>query len=383
MRRLLGAMVIGAAVTAGLGLVAATLGPAAGAAPTSSGGTPPTFLGGLHQIAQVGSTVPANGDVNPYGVAVVPTTIGQLTAGDTLVSNFNDQANVQGTGTTIVEVSPGGATQLFADLGQLPAGLSCPGGIGLTTALAVLPGGWVVVGSLPTTTGGALPALDPVGCLVVLNAQGTAVETLTDPDIVGPWDMTALSGPGWAQLFVSNALGGTTRTRHGVPVAGECTVVRLDLRLGLTTPPALTGATVIGQDFPWHANQAALVLAPTGLALGRDGTLFVDDTETDAVYGIGDAPIRTTAVTAASVVLSSGGSLRAPLGMTMAPDGDLVVVNGNDGAAVELDQAGHQLATRTLVKGGAGDLFGVTLTADHTGLLFVNDGTNALDSATP
>ena len=52
------------------------------------------------------STVPDNGDVNPYGVAVVPRSTGNLHQGNVLVSNFNDKANVQGTGTTIVQVSP-------------------------------------------------------------------------------------------------------------------------------------------------------------------------------------------------------------------------------------------------------------------------------------
>ena len=50
-------------------------------------------------LSTVASTVPGNGDVNPYGVAVVPTTIGALHQGDVLVSNFNNQANLQGTGT--------------------------------------------------------------------------------------------------------------------------------------------------------------------------------------------------------------------------------------------------------------------------------------------
>ena len=45
------------------------------------------------------STVPSNGDVNPYGVAFVPKTIptgGVLQPGDILVSNFNNSANLQG-----------------------------------------------------------------------------------------------------------------------------------------------------------------------------------------------------------------------------------------------------------------------------------------------
>ena len=57
------------------------------------------------------TTVPSNGDVNPYGVAFVPQgfpTGGTLNPGDILVSNFNNTANQQGTGTTIVDVTPNG-----------------------------------------------------------------------------------------------------------------------------------------------------------------------------------------------------------------------------------------------------------------------------------
>jgi hypothetical protein len=347
--------------------------------PPAASSVPASFLHRLHSVSTVGSTVPANGDVNPYGIAVVPASTGSLVAGDTLVSNFNSKANVQGTGTSIVEVSPGGSTQLFAQFSQLPTGMSCPGGIGLTTALGILPAGWVVVGSLPTTTGGALPGLDPAGCLIVLNDVGTPVESITNNDIVGPWDLAVSSTPTTAAIFVSNALGGNTKVANGVPIAGKCTVVRLNLALSATAPPALTSSTVIGSDYLWKANKAALVLAPTGLALGGHSTLYVDDTQTNAISAIPNALSRTTAVAAASSVLSSGGALNAPLGMTRAPNGDLIVVNGNNGNAVEITPRGKQIAVTTLVKKGAGDLFGLTPTAQGTGILFVNDGTNTID----
>jgi hypothetical protein len=337
------------------------------------------FLGQLHGLTQVASTVPANGDVNPYGVAVVPASGGKLTAGDILVSNFNDKANVQGTGNTIVQVSPAGKTSVFASIAALPAGQACPGGIGLTTALGILPGGWVVVGSLPTSHGGALPGLDPAGCLIVLNDRGTVAETITNRDIVGPWDLTVKSSATSAEVFVSNALGGNTTTHDEVPVTGNCTVVRLDLALSAGSPPKLTGSTVIGTRFPWRADQAALVLAPTGLALGGNGTLYVDDTMTNSVSAIPQALTRTSAITATAGNLSAGGALDAPLGMTIAPNGDLVVVNGNNGNAVEISPAGKQVATRMLIKNGAGDLFGIITT--QRGLLIANDGTNALDQA--
>jgi hypothetical protein len=337
----------------------------------------PPFLNQLHSVSQIASTVPANGDVNPYGVAVVPASAGHLVAGDTLVSNFNDKANVQGTGTTIVQVSPSGSTRLFAQVSKLPAGMACPGGVGLTTALGILPGGWVLVGSLPTTAGGALPGLNPAGCLIVLNNQGVPVKTITNSHITGPWDLAVSSTATSAKVFVSNALGGNTSVHGGVPVAGKCTVVRLDLALSATAPPALTSSTVIGKDYPWIANKAALVLSPTGLALGRNGTLYVAETQTSAISAIPAALTRTTAVAASGSTIFAGGALNAPLGMTMAPNGDLVVVNGNNGNAVEVSPAGKQVATKTVVKNGAGDLFGLVTTS--SGLLLVNDGTNALD----
>ena len=64
---------------------------------------------------QTVSTIPSTGDVNPYGVAFVPENFqagGKLNPGDLLVSNFNDSNNIQGTGTTIINIS-GGSTSVF------------------------------------------------------------------------------------------------------------------------------------------------------------------------------------------------------------------------------------------------------------------------------
>jgi hypothetical protein len=48
----------------------------------------------LHDVDFVSSAVPGNGDVNPYGVAIVPVTQGALVKGNMLVSNFNNSANL-------------------------------------------------------------------------------------------------------------------------------------------------------------------------------------------------------------------------------------------------------------------------------------------------
>src|SRR5208282_1755609 len=121
--------------------------------PSTLAGDDDHVLKDKHTVTTIASTVPANGDVNPYGVAEVPRTVGNLTAGHVLVSNFNNSSNAQGTGTTIVDVAPNGSVGLFAQInaGALPG--PCPGGVGLTTALIVLRSGWVIVGSLPTSDG--------------------------------------------------------------------------------------------------------------------------------------------------------------------------------------------------------------------------------------
>ncbi len=112
--------------------------------------------------------------------------------GDVLISNFNNARNVQGTGTTIVQVAPDGTASQFARITPASLPEPCPGGIGLTTALEILNGGWVVVGSLPTSHGGTV--LTGTGCLLVLNSMGRVVETFTGHGINGPWDMAVVQG---------------------------------------------------------------------------------------------------------------------------------------------------------------------------------------------
>src|ERR1700743_2671438 len=142
-----------AAVTTTIAATAAGLLAASSVLAVSANSSPTTFIGSLQKTTVVASTVPANGDVNPYGVAVIPRSTGDLHKGDVLVSNFNNKANAQGTGTTIVEVAPNHRVRLFAQINPARLPGACPGGVGLTTALAILGNDWVIVGSLPTVAG--------------------------------------------------------------------------------------------------------------------------------------------------------------------------------------------------------------------------------------
>lgn len=199
-----------------------------------------SVLSNLNNLSVLSSTVPANGDINPYGLVRVPRTIGDLQAGHYLISNFNANSNLQGTGTTIMDVSPSGVLTRFAQIDPTTVPGTCTGGVGLTTALAVLRTGWVIVGSLPTIDGTSATA--HAGCLTVLDSHGKPVETISGSLINGPWDMTALDGEHQAALFVTNVLNDTVAGNGKIVPQG--TVVRVNLAVSDKRMPflgALTG----------------------------------------------------------------------------------------------------------------------------------------------
>jgi sugar lactone lactonase YvrE len=344
-----------------------------------AGAEPGSLVGRLGTRTTIASTVPGNGDVNPYGVAIVPRSVGRLHARSTLVSNFNNQANQQGTGTTIVEVSPDGQVDQFAriDPAHLPG--SCPGGIGLTTALTVLRSGWVIVGSLPTADGTSATA--EAGCLLVLDAQGQVVETWAGGPINGPWDLAAIDGGDQATLFVTNVLNGTVAA-HGAVVHGG-TLIRITVDLDRGRLPQATSIVTIATGFAERTDPAALVVGPTGVAVDPEGTAYVADTASNRLAAVPHAPDRIVPALQGGRTVSRGGSLNGPLGLTLAPDGHLLSVNAGDGNLVETTPFGQQIATRALdtsgAPPGAGALFGLAFARDDHGILFVDDADNTLN----
>jgi hypothetical protein len=346
-------------------------------APAAQAAAHGSFIGQFHKNHTVASTVPGNGDVNPYGVAVVPRSTGSLVKGDVLVSNFNNSQNLQGTGTTIVQVSPGGQQTVFAqiDASSLPG--RCPGGVGLTTALGILRGGWVVVGSLPTMDGTGATA--KAGCLLVINSSGQVAETISGHGINGPWDMATVSGGSRAVLFVSNVLNGTVAANGSVVHRGR--VLRLTLKLRGSSPPILVKRTVIGSGFGERTDPAALVVGPTGLGLNSRGTLFVADSVGNRITAIPGALVRGSSAGTGRVV-TTGGKLSTPLGLAIAPNGHVLTVNGGNGKLVETTRAGRQMASKLLDNTGsppgAGALFGLALAPHARGIYYVDDAANTL-----
>jgi hypothetical protein len=344
------------------------------------------FIGQFHTITSLGSTVPANGDVNPYGIVSVPHNVGALVRGDTLISNFNDEQNLQGTGTTIVQVTPSGSLSLFAQIDPSTLPGPCPGGVGLTTALAILPHGLVVVGSLPTANGQAATA--QAGCLIVLNSSGEVVQTISGPPIDGPWDMTSVEQGDDATLFVTNVLNGTVASGE-TPTDGG-TVVRIRVHVGGDDGHdgarghhhhgmlQVTASEVIASGFPERTDPAALVVGPTGVGLDEEGTLYVADTQGNRIAEVPDALSRQTPLGEGGTTVAAGGYLNNPLGLTIAPNGDILTANANDGKIVETTPIGAEFQPFDTGAGGGG-LFGLTVAPNNQGVLFVNDSDNTLD----
>jgi hypothetical protein len=255
------------------------------------------------------STVPSNGDVNPYGVAIIRRNFlsgsGPLRAGDILVSNFNNKQNLQGTGTTIVRIPKTGSTPSLFFQGTAPLGLS--------TGLGTLQYGLVLVANLPTADGTSATARP--GSLLVINNQGKLIQTITNPAIDAPWDMTVVDEGAKAIVFFANTLSGT--------------VSRIDFAVseqGLT----ILSAHTIASGYAHQGDPAALFDAPTGLVFDRTtGRLFVASTLDNAVFAVSHAAERTSSDGPGNVIYDDPAHLHGALAMAEAPNGHLLVTNND------------------------------------------------------
>lgn len=313
------------------------------------------------------STVPPNGDVNPYGVAYVPNVLstGVLRPNDILVSNFNNSNNLQGTGTTIVRVTTTGQVSQFFQ-GQAP---------GLTAALGVLSNGIVIVGSLPTTDGTS--ATVQAGGLAVIDHSGNQLGFIANPAINGPWGMAINDqNNGAAQIFVSNVLAGT--------------VIRLDVSYAHDgTSMNVNAITTIGSGFTHRTDPAALVLGPSGLFYDQyHDVLYVASSTDNAVYTLAGAGAATSSIGSGTQLIQDYVHLHGPLDMAAAPNGDLLIAN-SDGSNADPNQP-SELTEYTLTgqfvsqysvdanNGGAFGLNAYTVSWNTVRVAAVDDNANML-----
>jgi hypothetical protein len=266
----------------------------------------------------VSSTIPSNGDLNPYGIVFVPRDFpsgGKVTPGDVLVANFNASSNLQGTGVTIIRFRPAGPVAPSVSPGQSGTATTffTSSRHGLTTALGILRKGFVVVGNLPSTDG-TFHTIGQ-GSLQVIDRNGHLVRTLTDATFLGsPWDLTINDEGTTPQVFVSNVVTGT--------------VTRIDLSVGETNV-SVQSQNEIAKGYAHKGDPVAFELGPTGLAFDqRANTLYVASTLDNAIYSVSAAGTRTSPVDKGRLVFKDP-HLRGPLGLVLAPNGDLITANGD------------------------------------------------------
>jgi len=321
-------------------------------------------------IFPLGSTTIENGELNPYGVAFVPAGFpqrGALSTGDLLVSNFNNSANVQGTGSTIVKVTNGSTSLFFA---------GTPG-LGLTTALGVLQGGFVLVGSLPVPAGACPPPVPGRGAILVVDSNGQLVQTLDRPELTlnGPWDLTIQDQGATATVFVSNVLDGT--------------VTRLNLGIG-SDGVKVNSATQIASGYTFRCDPAAVVVGPTGLAYdaSRD-LLYVASTADNKIFAVMNAGKIKQSHGRGSVIYQDQIHLHGPLGLVLAPNGHLIVSNGdavnadpNQPSEIVEFTPGGKFVSQLLLDARPAGPFGIALTNVSAGEPFhfaaVNDNINGV-----
>jgi hypothetical protein len=321
----------------------------------------------VRSVSTTPTTGPSKGDQNPYGVAFVhhnfQTGSGPLNHGDILVSNFNNAKNLQGTGTTIVQITKSSNTANIFFQGTA--------GLGLTTALGTLQYGFVVVGNGPTTDGTAATAKP--GSLLVINNQGKQIQTFANSWIKYPWDMALIDEGDQAIAFVSNALSGT--------------VSRLNFRVSSSGLTLLSAAT-IASGYVHMADPVALFDAPTGLVYdGRRDLLYVASTGDNAVYAVPDAAKRTSSQGQGYIVYQDDTHLHGALAMAAAPNGHLLVsnndtINPSTTQPSEIDEFTRQgeFVKQLSVDPNPGGAFGLAVDAgeDTAILAAVDDNTSSL-----
>jgi hypothetical protein len=334
------------------------------AMPASTPAAPQAVLTQLSTVTTIGSTIdPTNGDQNPYGLAIAPATVGAITAGDLIVCNFNDSANVQGNGTSLVDLKPVAGskpTHLIAD----PTLKGCS-----AIAMGATGNPWIAAWSANDN-----PIYIP---------SSNSIKNVTSSSFSGPWGQafSATSGPyGNGAFYESNA--------------GNGSIVRIDL----TSSGFAFDTIVTGLSF--NGGAPGSILAPSGLTYQPNGDiLYVVDSNTNRVIALKNVssipPGGITATDTASSltfsgpaassasVLFSGAPLNAPISAALLYDGSLVVGNTGDNNLVQISASGTLLATRSVDSGPAGAIFGIAASgtsAANQVIYFNDDNTNTVVS---
>jgi len=325
---------------------AAQHGPAGAVVTTTGNGG---VIGSLKTIATIGSTIdPLNGDQNPYGLTIAPAGGGSINQGDLVVCNFNDKANIQGLGRTIVLLAP--------TPGSSPRHLS--NDPHLTGCAAIAMGGsspWVA----------ALDANDNP----IVSPSGPVVDPINNFGWTGPWGQVFVSGPKSpaAAFYESNTNDGS--------------IVRINLNSPFTFDKIATG-------FPVNHGVPGGILAPSGLTYDpKLDILYVVDGAVNALITISNpATIPNGGIVvkngyiggpfaSRAKILFTGAPLNAPISAALLFNGDVVVGNTGNNVLYEFTPAGKIVGSKVLDTGVAGALFGIAAsgTSPATTRIYFND----------
>jgi hypothetical protein len=346
-------------------------------------------------ISTVGPTVdPTNGDQNPYGLVIAPVSAGLITKGDLIVCNFNNAANTQGAGTTIIGLHPGTGSKPY-HIAQSPDLLAC-------NALAMLPDDSIAAASWNQS-----PNPNPL-----VTATGTVGAPFASDVFNDPWGEAFVPATAMqpATLYVSNApdnngvIGGTPTTP-----AAPGTVDRITLDAN----NAQTSFTEIVTGF-CTGGAPGVIFGPSGLTYDpASDTLYVIDTSSNSVIALtGVSSIQKDGVVvngqcsaatptpeptfsgpsmASAKVIAHGSPLSAPISAALLKNGDLVVGNGDiaaPGGALPASKTTNELIEVSpwvpgafvgtplqIDSGNSGAIFGIAATTDAQGkqLIYFND----------
>jgi hypothetical protein len=350
----------GAAVAAVTALSSAA--PAYGAVTTGGIGAAPDKT--------VASVIAPDGDRDPFGIAIVPLTMGQLTAGNLLVAEFGDAHGTAGAGTTILQVNPAtGKTSVFFRGGSVAG----PVGVAINPAND---GVWV------GDYGRAANGTAANDLLILPNGKAKAVftngTTHGAASFVGVWGQGVSASGGKISFYYGNAGNASTGTGGG-------DVVRLTPhpKGPVNGQPVNATYTQIatGQGETPRGGSAATAAGPQGYAFGADGTLYETNDADNTLYAIPDA--ATAMSPTGTRIVYRGHALQSPENVVIDPrNGDLLVVNANDNRLVVITPGGKLVATRDLAAHQpAGAVFGLAIGTNTAGdlvLYYTNSNTSTL-----
>ena len=366
---------------------------------TTTTPTPPaapmSVISQLSTMTTIGSTVDVGtgagaGDTNPYGLAIVPSTVANTTQvtgtsltvspGDLIVCNFNNAGGMAGAGTTVEDIKP--------VAGSKPVRVAQSASLQGCDALAVNPAAayiWVAA-----YTANDNPVVTPSGAVTT---SVTSSYTWAQP---------------WGQIFGSPtpAAGSTTASPAAFYIsdAMDGSIVQALV----SAKPIAYNKIITG--FPVSVSATYGILAPAGLTYDPSSdTLYVVSSDTNSIFAFSSVstipaggititftPGTTTggnypSATAASFsfsgpnaaqakVIFSGAPLNYPVSSALLYNGDLIVGNTGDNKMVEImPSTMSAVGTKTVDSGAAGAIFGIATsgTSVATQKIYFNDDNTA------